>query len=230
MATLEILSLKNSHDISLAIERIINLDDLITTRKNYVKYDKICFEYPTEKHSYVLEHLSNSICAFVKFRILNTLLKDIKLDIYDKYALLGALLSIDKENDAKTIIKTIFNLKIICIESLLDLRLSHLQANWEQLGELAKSLLMNITTKAELYELITYFISNFDKCTRLVITDGTPPKMVVDGTTILPFFFTTSNDYNLLVSVMRESPTNIVIKNQELLSPKLLETFRALGQ
>ena len=230
MATLEILSLKDSNEKLHNVEWFKFIDELNTTKKSYVKYDKIYLEYPDKSHSFILEKLSDAICAYMKFRCLNWLLKDIKLDVYDKYALLGALLSVDKDNDIKYIFQSIFKLKIICIESLFELRLCPLVDSWERLGLLAKSLVGSIHTKSELYELIAYFMSNYDRCVRLVITDSEPAKIIINGEDIPPYSFTESSDYNLLISVMRESPTNIVIKNQDVLSPKLIETFRALGK
>ena len=230
MAKLEILSLKDSNETLHFFEQIKNLNSMKATQKGYVNYNKISLEYPDEQHNFILENICDRISAFMKFRVLDLSLGDIKLDIYDKYALLGALLSVDKENDVKTILQSIFKLKILCVESLFELRLCTLRNCWERLGGLAKSLISGITSKGELYELITYFMSNYDKCNRLVITDSDPTKIIVNGEFLSPYPFTNSNDYNLLVSVMRESPTNIVIKNQDSISPKLIETFRALGQ
>ena len=112
----------------------------------------------------------------------------------------------------------------------MEFRNSRLLSNWKELGELAYKLTNEIDNRIELYELISYFISGVENQSRVTITDTLPLNIVVDGKIYPPLEYTNDSDINLLLSVISEGPSHVVIKNQDVLSKELLDTFRALGQ
>ena len=105
-----------------------------------------------------------------------------------------------------------------------------MQKNWNNLLELTRSLIKNLESKKELYELISYFIASKDNSPRVTLTDSYPINLIVQGNLIEPVEFTSNNELNILTTVLSENPSHIVIKNQDILSTELLEAFQALGQ
>ena len=162
--------------------------------------------------------------------MLDSQFKNTELIDYDKYALIGAILSIDKEKEVLCILKAISNLKILAIQSLIDFRLNKIFNNWIALGELSYKLSTEICCRNDLYELISYFITGLEQQSRVIITDTLPLNIAIDGNVSPPISLTNNEELNILLTVVSHAPSHVIIKNQELLSQKLLETFRALGQ
>ena len=230
MNKLQILFKKDVPEYDYIINQIKTYEHLLIKEVNYIKYDKISVESSQSLLDTVCRITSEAIYAFFKFRVLDLCFKDINLHNYDKYALIGALLSVDKENEKKQIYNTIINLKIISLESLMDFRLARLLKSWNELAELAYKLSKEVNNREELYELISYFISGIEKQSRVTITDTNPINLAIDGNVLSPIAFTSDHDINLLITVISEGPSHLIIKNQDILSKKLLDTFRALGQ
>ncbi len=230
MNKLQILFKKDVPEYDYIINQIKTYEHLLIKEVNYIKYDKISVESSQSLLDTVCRITSEAIYAFFKFRVLDLCFKDINLRDYDKYALIGALLSVDKENEKKQIYNTIINLKIISLESLMDFRLTRLLKSWNELAELAYKLSKEVNNREELYELISYFISGIEKQSRVTITDTNPINLAIDGNVLSPIAFTSDHDINLLITVISEGPSHLIIKNQDILSKKLLDTFRALGQ
>lgn len=230
MKQLEILFNKNAPEYKFILNKIKNNEQIELIEKEYINYDKIIVLNPHEQIEYFHKIICEAIYSFFKFRILYYRFKDSNLSNYDKFALLGALLSVDKNNDKKIIYSSIVKLKVIALTSLMEFRNSRLLSNWKELGELAYKLTNEIDNKIELYELISYFISGVENQSRVTITDTLPLNIVVDGKIYPPLEYTNDSDINLLLSVISEGPSHVVIKNQDVLSKELLDTFRALGQ
>ena len=230
MKQLEILFNKNAPEYKFILNKIKNNEQIELIEKEYINYDKIIVLNPHEQIEYFHKIICEAIYSFYKFRILYYRFKDSNLSNYDKFALLGALLSVDKNNDKKIIYSSIVKLKVIALTSLMEFRNSRLLSNWKELGELAYKLTNEIDNRIELYELISYFISGVENQSRVTITDTLPLNIVVDGKIYPPLEYTNDSDINLLLSVISEGPSHVVIKNQDVLSKELLDTFRALGQ
>lgn len=230
MKQLEILFNKNAPEYKFILNKIKNNEQIELIEKEYINYDKIIVLNPHEQIEYFHKIICEAIYSFFKFRILYYRFKDSNLSNYDKFALLGALLSVDKNNDKKIIYSSIVKLKVIALTSLMEFRNSRLLSNWKELGELAYKLTNEIDNRIELYELISYFISGVENQSRVTITDTLPLNIVVDGKVYPPLEYTNDSDINLLLSVISEGPSHVVIKNQDVLSKELLDTFRALGQ
>lgn len=230
MKQLEILFNKNAPEYKFILNKIKNNEQIELIEKEYINYDKIIVLNPHEQIEYFHKIICEAIYSFFKFRILYYHFKDSNLSNYDKFALLGALLSVDKNNDKKIIYSSIVKLKVIALTSLMEFRNSRLLSNWKELGELAYKLTNEIDNRIELYELISYFISGVENQSRVTITDTLPLNIVIDGKIYPPLEYTNDSDINLLLSVISEGPSHVVIKNQDVLSKELLDTFRALGQ
>ncbi|MBQ4072392.1 MAG: hypothetical protein IJD50_01540 [Clostridia bacterium] len=230
MKQLEILFNKNAPEYKFILNKIKNNEQIELIEKEYINYDKIIVLNPHEQIEYFHKIICEAIYSFFKFRILYYRFKDSNLSNYDKFALLGALLSVDKNNDKKIIYSSIVKLKVIALTSLMEFRNPRLLSNWKELGELAYKLTNEIDNRIELYELISYFISGVENQSRVTITDTLPLNIVVDGKIYPPLEYTNDSDINLLLSVISEGPSHVVIKNQDVLSKELLDTFRALGQ
>ncbi len=230
MEQIEILFNKNVPERKYLINKIKENEQILLKETAYLKYDKITIGSNQFDLENILQLFVESAYLFLKFRVLNSKFKDSNIAIYDRFALIGALLSVDQDNDKRSIANAIVGLKCIAIESLIEFRLCHLKKNWNELATIAYKLSNEISSKNDLYELISYFISGIDKPSRVIITDSLPPNIMVNGDIFPPFEFTKQFDLDLLLSVISKSPSHVIIKNQELLSNNLLETFRTLGK
>ncbi len=198
--------------------------------KEHKNYVSLSFEVDCENEDELKKFIAKAIVIFNKFRLLNIMLKDTKISKYDKYALIGALLGIEKQREDKITFYSLKNLQSISTKCLIDFKLKRLTHDWLSLVELTNTLTTNITSEKDVYELISYFISGMETGPKVIITDTSPPRLAINGEVLDPIPLTPDEDVNLILSVVSEHPSHIVIKNQELLSPRLLNTLRSLGQ
>ncbi len=229
MMQIEILMRNESLIGATLKESLIGNAECDICNKTYRNYEKIILTADDKSVSLIYECISDTIISIFKFGILFNLLLDLNIPMLDKHSLIGALISIDYEKEKLDIRQAIADLKIIAIDSLLQFRLPGLITSWESLARLVKNLISSISTRNELYELISYFINSNGYSPRITITSTDPIKIAIDGNLYSPIQFTNNTEYNILLSVIRLHPSHIVIKNPSLLSIELLATFKTLG-
>lgn len=174
--------------------------------------------------------VSDAITTFYKFKVLKNLDTGVLKGSLAHYALVGALLSVDIDDERKQVCNTLRHLTCVAPESLLELRLPSLVESWKGLKTLTEILLKQSREKEDLYELISYFISEGTHSPKLVITEQDPPGIEVDGKSITIPSLTGERETDLLLSVVRARPGNIIIRKKEALSPGLLDAIRGLGE
>ena len=229
MMQIEIL-MRNGSLLSTSLkESLIENDECDICNKIYKNYEKIIVNTDDKSASLIYEYISDTILSILKFGVLFNILLDLNIPILDKHSLIGALISIDYEKEKLDLKKAIANIKIIAIDSILQFRLPSLIRSWESLGQLATNLILRISTREELYELISYFINSNEYSPRITITSTDPIKIAIDGNLYSPIKFTNNSEYNILLSIIRLHPSHIIIKNPLLLSTDLLATFKTLG-
>ena len=229
MMQIEIL-MRNGSLLSTALkESLIENDECDICNTTYKNYEKILITTNDKSASCIYEYVSDTILSILKFRILFNLLLDLNIPILDKQSLIGALISIDYEKEKLDLQKAITNIKIIAIDSLLQFRLHSLIRSWESLARIVRNLILSISTREELFELISYFINSNEYSPRITITSTDPVKIAIDGNLYSPIKFTDNTEYNILLSVIRLHPSHIIINNPSLLSTDLLATFKTLG-
>ncbi len=178
----------------------------------------------------VARTIGDAITLFYKFEVLKTLDTGALNGSLAHYALIGALLSVDTDDERKQIYNKIKRLNKIAPSSLYKFRLTPLRESWEGLKTLTEVLLKQGSTKDDLYELASYFISGGDIAPKATITSDNPPTVEIDGRKISVPALTGIADVDLLLTVVRERPKSIVISNKEALSPELLYALRGLGE
>lgn len=230
MDSYEIIIPKNAPEKDFLYDSILNLEECEAQDFSYLHHNKILIKINPDYHDKLLDIIADAITIFYKFRLLNNGLWNNKFSIFDNYAFLGALLSVDKESEINEVKKATKLLVSIAPHSLYEFRLNRLKKNWQSLLELSKTLVKDVVSTTELYEIISYFVSSSLSCPKVTITDTTPLKLWINDNLITPIPITDDNNINLLITAMREHPSHIIIKNQELLNDDLLNTFRALGQ
>ncbi len=230
MDSYEIITSNKAPEKKFLYDCIATLEYCEAQDFNYKQYDKLVIKIDNIYHEKLLDIIADTITTFYKFRILKSFLQDSKFTDFDIYAFVGALLSVDKEREQIEVKRAAKHLKSITPFSLFEFRLEGLKSSWSNLLELSKTLTRDLSTRDELYEIISYFISSSNTCPKITITDSSPLKLCIDGRLISPIPLTNDHNINLLLTAMREHPSHIIIKNQELLNDDLLNTFRALGQ
>ena len=138
-------------------------------------------------------------------------------------------MGVDKELELCTALKEIEHVKIIGVENLLEYRLRNMQQSWATLATLVNALLIDADSQKDLYEIISYFLNSTEPSPKLTITNTTTPYIALNGALYHPIPYTENDDLNLILSTMRFHPSHIIIKNQDLLSPSLLNAFKNLG-
>lgn len=174
--------------------------------------------------------VGDAITLFYKFEVLKNLDTGALNGSYAHYALVGALLSVDVEDERKQVYGKLKRLSKISPSALFKFRLNALSESWDGLKTLTEVLLKQGSTKDDLYELASYFMSGGDVAPKATITEEEPPAIEINGQKIVIPALTGNNDLDLLLSLMRERPKSIVIRNKEILSDELLYALRSLGE
>lgn len=174
--------------------------------------------------------VAETLTMFYKFRALESVIKGYESDGYESAAYLGALLSVELEEERKRIYAATEGMECIAPESLLDLRLEELKEGWAGLNELGRMLLQQCPEGEEVYSLVPYFITGEPLSPRLTVSGGERLRLTGGGTEKIVPALTGNEERDLVTALMRERPTHIVIRNREEISEKLLNTLRALGE
>ncbi len=174
--------------------------------------------------------VGDAITCFYKFGVLKTLDSGSLTGSYAHYALIGALLSVDIDDERKSIANKVSKLSEIAPKSLLELRLRNLITSWEGLKTLTEVILKQSVGKDDFYELVSYFIAGDKTMPKVTVTEGESIGIEVDGVPRAIPSLTGNRDLDVLLSVVRERPAHIVIRKKEALSDELLAALRDLGE
>ena len=153
----------------------------------------------------VFDVIGETVCSFYKFRELEPLSKDYQNTDYEIYALIGALMSVEKEEELRRVRKAVRGEREIALKTLVDFRLEALKEGWSGF------LTVDEDNGIEVFsaELIKSMSSE---------NEHVVPRL------------TENADVNAVVEVVRSRPTHVVVKEKERLSEKLLNTLRSLGE
>ena len=177
----------------------------------------------------IVDVIGETVCAFYKFRELKQLAEEYRNRDYEIYALIGALMSVEKEEELVRVAKAVRGEREIALKSLVDFRLEALKEGWSGLKELAALLLRQCSSAEDVYALVPYFLNLGDVNGIEVVSEENIRIFAADGEHVVPRF-TDVPDVNAVVEVVRSRPTHVVVKEKERLSEKLLNTLRALGE
>lgn len=230
MEQIEILMKTDSDQFEYLKSEILQLENFDLEQKNYVNYKKLIVKTTQQNKEKLYDLITNTIIIFYKFGVLNTVIRDIKHDIIKRYALLGALISVEIENEKTDIKKSIITIKKIAIDSYRYFHMEHLCKRWLELANLSNQLVDGCTTRNEFYDLLSYFLSSNQYSSKVTITDNKLPKVLINDHLVTPPPLTSEYEHNLLMALLSFHPSHIIIKNQEVLGEDFLKVVRALGQ
>lgn len=174
--------------------------------------------------------VAETLTMFYKYRALESVIKGYESDSYDGAAYIGALLSVELEEERKRIYAATEGLDVISVESLIELRLPELKEGWAGLNELGRMLLLQCVGGDDVYSLVPYFITGEPLSPRLTVSGGKRLRLSGGGSEKIIPGLTGDEEKDVVIALMRERPTHIVIRNREEISDKLLRTLRALGE
>lgn len=174
---------------------------------------------------------ASTISIFYKYRALNERLGGKTCRNVSYYALMGALLSIDLDEELTEIEKAARGLKEICLPALLEFRLPGLSASWEALASLGERLLAQCADDGEIYELVAFLLNLDSRFAPRVTVDGVSALSVLsDSVELTVPLLTGEPDLDAVIAVVREKPSSVVIKNPDSVSARLVEAIRSLGE
>ena len=184
---------------------------------------------PSASHDDIVRIAGETVSAFYKFGVLNELNKEYKSKDYELYALIGALMSVERDEERRRVKKAVKGEKEIALKSLVDYRLGALKEGWEGLKELALLLLKQCPSQEDVYALVPYFLNSESENGIEIVSDGAIKISSAAGVHVVPRL-TSDPNANAVIEVVRSCPTNIIVKEKEGLDEGLLNAFRALGE
>ena len=176
--------------------------------------------------SFVVGTVAELIVTIYKFRALESLISEYQSQGFEIYALLGALLQVDCDEEIKRIEKLTGYPMEIAPRSLFEFRLKELKEDWEELKALAALLLKQCSSPEDVYRLIPYFINPEDGRS---IELGKGPEAFRPERVVIPRY-TSDKDADAVIEVVRLRPARVVIKDPESMDERLLNALRALGE
>ena len=202
------------------------------TIKNSETPSIFCVEITSEMacvRKIIVSIIASSITLFYKYRVLKNSIMVTETVGIEFYALIGALLGVELDDEMRGIEKSLINFTTFDIEGIWNFRINEMIDSWKALASLARKLLENCETEEDVYEL-TAFLVNLDKSTPpKVRIECEPLEIFVDDVKLKIASLTENANYNLVMNIMRERPLSIIVRDTESLDLEFLDAIRKLG-
>lgn len=193
--------------------------------EKHLNFTRITFDSSVDGRVPV-EVVAESIVTINKFQVLKSLISEYQSKNFEIYALIGALMSVEADNEIKRIEKLIGMPEEIAPESFVAFRAEDLKDDWEELKVLASVLIKQCRNPEDIYRLIPYFLSPEDG---LGVEVRKGPVAYCPEKIVIPEY-TGDKNVDAVIEIVRRRPRQVVIKEPELLDERLLNTLRALGE
>ena len=175
--------------------------------------------------------ISSVILTFYKFRALKEGIVPINLNDICHFALLGAFLSFDQDQEALLVEKGLGEGRSFAIKTIYEFRHSNLKESWNNIVALANKLVLQCSTQSEIYELIFFLLAVDEVSAPKIRIETLNQKHKIfcgDKPLIVPRL-TDNDDCNRIMAIVRERPSSIVICEPSTLSANLLSAIKRLG-
>jgi len=193
----------------------------------------------TEEDGACFVHFSEDKDGFITALLLNFYkLREVLREFPNKTAddlpfcaFIGAILSLDKNDDEQKIKKQLEQLHVVNMDGFYDFQLDELRENWQDLAKLSKKLFSQCRTKEDICALTTFMLG-------INIGAGRPVAVASDGhihdeksgdrLDVYPYWNIAEMD--LITSILSHNPSDIYVQDADCVSGKFLQTIKTLGE
>ena len=193
--------------------------------EKHLNFTRITFDSSVDGRVPV-EVVAESIVTINKFQVLKSLISEYQSKNFEIYALIGALMSVESDDETKRVEKLLGYSEEIAPGSFVEFRAEELKDDWEELKTLASLLIKQCRSPEDIYRLIPYFLSP-EEGFGVEVRRG--PAAFCPEPVIVPEY-TGDKNVDAVIEIVRRRPRQVVIKEPELLDERLLNTLRALGE
>ena len=181
----------------------------------------------------VKDIISSVILIFYKFNALSSGITAFDKTNLAHYALLGAFLSFDYDQEVIFVEKGLENSGSYAIKSIYEFRFSGLKDTWNNIINLANKLISQCEGETEIYELIFFLLAVEEDVAPKIRIETLPDgshKIFSDNIPVAVPKLTDNDNYNYLLTLVRERPLSIVIAEPSTMNKELLGAIKKLGE
>lgn len=170
------------------------------------------------------------ICSFYKFNEIMRVFGDKETDAAF-YALIGALIGLDSEEDVDKVSSAIVKYDFINVDGFYNFCIPEIKEAWRGLAELAKRLYVQCKSTDEVYALCIFMLGMGDNEGETIVI--TPRKELYweynkTDISVIPYFG--EKEADLIVTLLSNHPSNVVVSDPSSVSGKLISVIKALGE
>lgn len=174
--------------------------------------------------------ISGIILNFYKLRELTKFLGKNKKD-KPYYALLGALLGLEKEEESDSVIKAVSEEEVSNVDGLYNFRLEELRESWINLAKLSAKLYAQCRNDEDVYALSIFMLGMDENISStVVIGSGEELYWEKNGTKIAVIPYFGEKEADLIVTLLSQRPSDVVVVDPTDVPKGVLEVIRALGE
>lgn len=212
--------------------------------KEYMLYEKIEYELSVDRlraifkvniHSCVVGNLvADVLLFFYKYKVLSKELKKCAMKDICYYAYVGALLSIDYQQEKTQLIQQIELLgNTISIDGFYNFCSSQVKENWYSLSQLAFKLYNQCKNEEDAFELTSFILGvdgEGEEESIIVIDNNASIKLLKNKQPIPIIHLFDKETANIIVTLLSQRPTNIIVVNPAKIEPDIMRTIHYLGE
>ncbi|MFA5449604.1 MAG: hypothetical protein WC292_04115 [Clostridia bacterium] len=179
----------------------------------------------------VRDIISSVILVFYKYDYLKENITAIDEYKMEHYALMGALLNFDEEQEKFIVEKGLENRADYSINSIFEFRCSRLKESWKNIALLANRLLSQCDGEEDIYDLVFFLIAIDSELSPRVRISGELDRIILfSNSTEIPLPALSGDiSADILIAAIRERPSSIVISDCDIISKELLQAIKKLG-
>jgi hypothetical protein len=214
------------------LSRLALHSNVKVTVEEFKKFTTICVRAESDTFfSIVKDIISSVILIFYKFRILREGITAIDTNDISHYALLGAFLSFDSDQEAVLIEKGLEPNGSYALKTIYEFRHPNLKESWNNIVTLANKLISQCESQSEIYDLIFFLLAVDEDLAPKVRIETLSDKLKIfcDNLPIIIPKLTDNEHFNHVIAIVRERPASIVICEPATLNKELLAAIKKLG-
>lgn len=209
--------------------------------KDYLTYKEIQFKYLANKlrASFMFEGdneiskdiIAETILYFYKFKELHRELKKCPLQNMCYYAFIGALLSIDFEEEKAQIKEEIERTgMVVSIDGFYNFCSYSMHDNWKSLAQLSYKLYNQCRCDEDAYELTSFMLGVDGEGEAVIVIDNNASIKLIKNKRIIPIVeMFEKEEFNIIATVLSHRPTNIIVVNPDKIEQSLMKAIHSLG-
>ena len=179
------------------------------------------------------DELKNSIICgiLINFFKLRELLKAIPSNgSRSLYALLGALIGLEQEDETAEIMTKLSSRKVDNVDGFYNFCLNNLRESWQNLAKLSSRLYSQCCSEDDVYALSVFMLGMDESMSATVIVNGEELRWEKNGMKIAVVPFFGEREPDIITTLLSQRPSDVVVINPDATSDGLLSVIRALGE